>query len=200
MYKKSNFVIVLSMFALVFSTLACGASASSQPAEDEPAQSFPAAEPPVSAPEEKGTDPNAIVACAQIVPPDELKNLLINFTPSLAETSSAGSTSCVWSFTNATGQPSNFSLQADFSTDAVSLWESTRQSELANEPSDIVVVSINGLGDENYTWVSQSTGQRMVYVRKGNKTLIMRFVPQEVYYMYTESGIIDMADRFFNRF
>lgn len=200
MFKKPNFAILLSILVMIFSTLACGASSSAQPTDEQPTSSTPIVDTPADSSANAGTDPNAVVACTQIVPPDEVKNLLINLTPTLAETSSPGSTSCVWSYTDATGQSNTFSLQVDFSADAVSLWESTRQSELSNEPSDIVVISIDGLRDENYTWVSQSTGQRTVYVRKGDKTLIMRFVPQDVYYMATESGIIDMADRFFNRF
>ena len=200
MFKKSSAMIFLTLLALTFSTLACGASASSQPADEEPAQSIQATEPPVSAPEENGTNPNAVVACAQIVPPDEVQNLLINLTPTLAETSFPGNTSCVWSYTNAAGQSSTFSLHVDFSADAVSLWESTRQSELSNEPSDIVINGIDGLSDESYVWSSKTTGLYVVYARKGDKTLIMRYVPQDVLYMANESGIIDMADRFFNRF
>jgi hypothetical protein len=56
------------------------------------------------------------------------------------------------------------------------------------------------LGDESYVWSSKVTGQYVVYVRKGDKTLIMRFNPQDILYMANESGIIDMADRIFNRF
>ncbi len=200
MFKKSHVTIVLTLLAWTFSTLACGASTSSQTTDEQPASSAPIVDTPADSSANAGTDPNAIVPCAQLVPPDEVNNLLINLTPTLAETSSPGSTSCVWSYTDAAGQSSTFSLHVDFTPDAVSLWESTRQSELSNEPSDIVVISIDGLRDENYTWVSKSTGQRIVYVRKGDKTLIMRFVPQDVYYMATESGIIDMVDRFFNRF
>jgi hypothetical protein len=141
-----------------------------------------------------------VVSCSQIVPPDELKNLLINLTPTLTENSYPGATSCIWSYVNAAGQTSAFYLQVGFSPNAVSLWESTRQSELSNEPSDIVVNSIDGLADENYVWSSKTTGLYVVYARKGSKTLIMRYVPQDVMYMANESGIIDMVERFFNRF
>lgn len=91
-----------------------------------------------------------------------------------------------------------FYLQAGFSGDT-SVWESTRQSELSNEPSDIVVNSIDGLGNESYTWMSKVTGQRVVYVRQGSQTLIFRYNPQEILFMGTESGIIDMAQRIFER-
>lgn len=200
MLKKSNLMILAALLALIFGTLACGASASSQPVEEKPAQSVQATEPPAEVPSGSGSDSSAVVSCSQIVPPDELKNLLINLTPTLTENSFPGGTSCVWSYTDSAGQSRTFSLQADFTPDAASLWESTRQSELSNEPSDIVVNSIDGLADENYTWSSKTTGLYVVYARKGGKTLIMRYVPQDVIYMGTESGIIDMMDRFFDRF
>lgn len=200
MYKKPNFVIVLSILTMIFSTLACGASSSAQPADEQPASSAPVIDTPADSSANAGTDPNAVVPCSQLVPADEVKNLLINLTPILTENSYAGGTSCVWAYTSAAGQSSNFYLQVDFAPDAVSLWEATRQSELSNEPSDLVVNSIDGLADESYVWSSKVTGLYVVYARKSDKTLIMRYVPQDILYMANESGIIDMADRFFNRF
>ncbi|NWG05879.1 MAG: hypothetical protein HXY35_04225 [Chloroflexi bacterium] len=200
MFGKFRVTILLALLALTLSTLACGASALPQPAEAKPVQSVQATESPAEAPSGSGTDPNAVVSYSQIVPPDELENLLINLTPTLTENSYPGGTSCIWSYVNAAGQTSTFSIQVDFSPNAVSLWESTRQSELSNEPSDIVVNGIDGLADESYVWSSKTTGLYVVYARKGGKTLIMRYVPQDVIYMGTESGIIDMVERFFNRF
>ncbi len=200
MFGKFRVTILLALLALTLSTLACGASSSSQPAEEKPVASAPTVDTPADSSVNAGTDPNAVVSCSQIIPPDELKNLLINLTPTLTENSYPGGTSCIWSYVNAAGQTSTFSLQVDFSPNAVPLWESTRQSELSNEPSDIVVNSIDGLADENYVWSSKTTGLYVVYARKGNKTLIMRYVPQDVIYMANESGIIDMVERFFNRF
>lgn len=199
MFGKSRVTILLALLALTLSTLACGASSSSQPAEEKPAQSVQATEPPANPSSESGTDPKAVVSCSQIVPPDELKNLLINLTPTLTENSYPGGTSCVWSYTDSAGQSRTFSLNVDFSPNAVPLWESTRQSELSNEPSDIVVISIDGLADENYVWSSKTTGLYVVYARKGDKTLILRYVPQDVIYMANESGILDMAQRIFER-
>ena len=199
MKNNNRLVFIISIFALVLSTLACGAFSAPSTAE-EPAQSTSPIEPPVSAPVQSSTDPNATVPCSQLVPPDELENLLINLAPTLAENSFPGGTSCVWSYTNAAGQSSTFYLQVDFSANAVSLWEATRKSELSNEPSDIVVNGIDGLADESYVWSSNTTGLYVVYARKGDKTLIMRYIPQDVLYMANESGIIDMVDRFFNRF
>ncbi len=199
MFGKSRVTIFLALLALTLSALACGTSSLPQPVQEKPAQSVQATEPPASSSSGSGTDPNAVVSCSQIVPPDELKNLLINLTPTLTENSYPGGTSCIWSYVNDAGQTSTFSLQVDFSPNAVSLWESTRQSELSNEPSDIVVNSIDGLADENYVWSSKTTGLSVVYARKGDKTLIMRYVPQDVMYMANESGIIDMAQRIFER-
>lgn len=200
MFGKSRVTIFLALLALTLSALACGTSSSPQPVEDGPAQSVQATEPPANSSSGSGMDPNAAVSCSQILPPDELKNLLITLTPTLTENSYPDGTFCIWSYVNAAGQSSTFSIKVDFSPNAVSLWESTRQSELSNEPSDIVVNSIDGLADENYVWSSKTTGLYVVYARKGDKTLIMRYVPQDVIYMANESGIIDMVERFFNRF
>lgn len=200
MFRKSHVTILLALLALTLSALACGTSSSPQPVEEGPAQLVQATEPPANPPSGSGTDPNAAVSCSQIVPPDELKNLLINLPPALTENSFPGGTSCVWSYTSASGQSSTFSLQVDVSPNAVTTWESTRQSELSNEPSDIVVNSIDGLEDENYVWSSKTTGLYVVYARKGDRTLIMRYNAQDILFMGTESGIIDMSDRIFSRF
>jgi hypothetical protein len=196
MTKNPPFFLTLGLAALTLSILACGASAPAQPAEEQPAQ--PVETEQVYSLPETGTDPNAVIPCSQLIPPDELNNLLFNAAATLAETSYPGGTSCEWKYTaNGASQESLFYIQT--SSDA-SIWEGTRNSELSNEPSDLVVNSINGLGDESYVWTSKVTGQYVVYVRKGDKTLIMRFNPQDILYMANESGIIDMADRIFNRF
>ena len=198
MYKASRFTIAL--LSLTFGTFACGAFSAPQ-ATEEPAQSSSVTEPPVSVPVQRSTDPNATVPCLQLIPADELINLLFNAPAALKENAFPGGTSCEWKYTakDAT-QDSLFYLQVDFSTTAVTVWEATRKSELSNEPSDIVVNSIDGLGDESYTWSSKVTGLYVVYVREGTRTLIMRYNPQQIIFMATESGIIDMADRIFNRF
>jgi hypothetical protein len=181
------------------STLACGAF--SAPSTTELPQSAPATEPPISAPVQSSTDPNAIVPCTQIMPTDELNNLLFNAPATLVENAYPGGTSCEWKYiANGATQESLFYIKVDFSDGSVSMWEATRKSELSNEPADIVVNNIDGLGDESYTWSSKSTGQYVVYVRKGEKTMIMRYNAQDILYMNNESGIIDMADQIFNRF
>ncbi len=200
MIKTSRLTIGITLLALTLSTLACGAFSAPQ-ATEQPALSAPATEPPVSAPAENGPNPNATVSCSQLIPTDELNSLLFNAPATLKETSYPGGTSCEWKYTpNGGSQESLFYIQVDFSDGAASMWEATRKSELSNEPSDIVVNSIDGLGDESYTWSSKTTGQYVVYARTGGKTLIMHYRAQEILFMGTESGIIDMADRIFTRF
>jgi hypothetical protein len=141
-----------------------------------------------------------LIPCAQLIPSDELKNLLSVEPERLAEYSFAGGTSCEWKYTPRDAvQPRLFYLQVGFNDLAVSLWESTRKSELNNEPSDLVVISVDGLGDENYTWKSAVTDLRVAYVRQGGRTLIWRFDPADVLYMANESGLIDMSQRIFER-
>lgn len=196
MMKKPRFILTIGLAALTLSMLACGAFSAPQ-ATAEP-QSAPATEAPASAPAQNSTDPNATVPCAQIVPADELNNLLSNAQATLVENAYPSGTSCEWKYTPNGGSQANL-FYVQTSNDPA-LWEATRKSELSNEPSDIVVNSIDGLADESYVWSSKVTGLYVVYARKGEKTLIMRFVPQDVLYMANESGIIDMADRFFSRF
>lgn len=196
MTKNPRFILTIGLVALTLSMLACGAFSAPQ-ATAEP-QSAPATEAPVSAPAQSSTDPNATVPCVQIVPADELNNLLSNAQATLVENAYPGGTSCEWKYTPSGGSQANlFYVQTSNDPE---LWEATRKSELSNEPSDIVVNSIDGLADESYVWSSKVTGLYVVYARKGEKTLIMRFVPQDVLYMANESGIIDMVDRFFSRF
>lgn len=197
MKSTNNLFIITSILALTISTLACGASAPAQPAEEQPVQSAPATEPPVSESDSSTTT----IPCAQLISPDEVNLLLNNAPTTLSENVYPGTSTCTWQYTPIDGtSQSFFQVQADYNDTAVVLWKATRESEISNEASDTVVVSIPGLGDENYTWVSQPSNMRVVYVRKGDKTLIMRFEPQEILFLQTESGIIDYADRIFNRF
>ncbi|PWH17207.1 MAG: hypothetical protein DDG60_02895 [Anaerolineae bacterium] len=193
--------LLLVALALMLSSLACGLF-SAPPVNEPPAPSVPSVaptEPPVSAPAESGVNPNAVIPCATLIPPDEWNNLIFGVDSTLSEDAVPGMTSCLWKYVPKGGtQESLFSLQAGFSGDT-SIWEATRKSELSNEPSDIVVISIDGLGDENYTWRSKVTNQYVVYVRQGSQTLIFRYNPQEILFMGTESGIIDMAQRIFER-
>ena len=90
-------------------------------------------------------------------------------------------------------------MQATSGSAAVDIWKSTREAEIKNEASGTVVNSIDGLRDENYTWVSKPSNTRVVYARRGDKALILRFAPG-ILALSTESQIIDYADRLFGRF
>ena len=203
MSKNYRIPVLLALLALTVSTLACGFSPAAQaPQQEEPLQPAPATEAPASAPSGNDTNSNATVSCSQLIPPDQIAPLLNNITPSnLSENAYPGGSICSWLYTpNGSSETHLFYLEVNFGTDAATAWEMKRNAELAQEPSDIVVISIDGLGDESYAWASQATGLYVVFARKGDKTLIMRFIPQDVLYMANESGIIDMADRFFSRF
>ena len=198
-YVRSILFTVFVVLALA----ACGGGQTATQVEPTPtavpptSTSAPTAEPAAGQP--AGAPAALTIPCAQLIPPDELKNLLFTEDSTLVENAYTGVTSCEWKYTPKDGtQASLFYLNAGFSEDT-SVWEATRKSELSNEPSDLVVNSIDGLGDENYTWSSKTTGQYVVYVRQGSKTLILRYNPQDILFMGNESGIIDMAQRIFER-
>lgn len=194
----TRFRLILTSLVLFLSMLACGVF--SAPQSDEPiAHSAPTEPPSQALPSESSPNPNEVIPCVQLIPPDEWKNLIFGADSTLTESALPGTTFCSWKYIPKGGtQESLFDLHVDFSGNT-SVWEDTRKSELSNEPSDIVVNSIEGLGDENYTWASKVTGLRVVYVRQGNQTLIFRYNPQEILFMGTESGMIDMAQRVFER-
>jgi hypothetical protein len=197
----------LSMFFVVLLTAVglCGCSGATSPQSGLPEATQPAlnTNPPVSTPMQEGGSQSSAdlsVPCSQLIPEDEIKNLLMVESVELKEMSSPGSTFCQWKYTPKDGMNSRyFDLQVGYSDESVSTWESIRKSELSNEPSYLVVISMDGLGDENYLWTSANTGMKVVYVRQGNRTLIFRYLPQDVLFMGTESGIMDMSQRVFAR-
>lgn len=198
--KSNRIPVLIFILLLAFSTLACGATSVAAEPTEPPAQ--PAVtELPVGASAGNETGSSTVVPCSQLIPADELSLLLSHASASLKENVFPSGTSCEWKYVPNGGTQENLLyLQASSTNGDTSLWEGMRTSELSDEPSDIVVNSMDGLGDESYTWVSKTTGQRVVYVRKGDKTLVMRFNPQDILFMANESGIIDMADRIFDRF
>jgi hypothetical protein len=201
MNRFSRLAPSLALLALTLSLLACGLTAPQTPPQDS-APSNPPTEPPVSAPASNGSDPNSVVPCSQLLAPDDIKLLLNNVEPSnLSENAHTGGSICAWQYTPVNSSETHtFYLEVTFGTDAAAAWDAKRKYELSQEPSDIVVNSIDGLGDENYVWSSKATGLYVVFARQGDKTLIFRYVPQDVLYMANESGIIDMAQRLFDRY
>lgn len=201
MNRISRLTPILALLALTLSVLACGLT----PPQTSPQDSTPTNPPtelPVSEPAASGSDPNSVVPCSQLLAPEDIKPLLNNVEPSnLSENAHAGGSICAWQYTPVNSSETHiFYLEVTFGTDAAAAWEAKRQYELTQEPSDIVVNSIDGLGDENYVWSSKATGLYVVFARQGDKTLIFRYIPQDVLYMANESGIIDMAQRLFDRF
>ena len=201
--KYPRFVVLTYLLALTLNTLACGMFSSAQPAQEESvapdqAQVTEETSIPVTGNE---SNPNNVVPCTQILSNDDAALLLNNTPATLSENSYPGGSICTWQYTpNGSNETHLFYLEIGFGPDAEAVWNTKRTYELSQEPADIVVNSIDGLADESYAWPSQATGFYVVYARKGDKTLIMRFIPQDVLYMANESGIIDMADRFFNKF
>jgi len=142
----------------------------------------------------------AAIRCDQLIPPDEANSLMIGLSPALSEEAGQDEITCTWQYTSKiTGQAAAFKLQVGYGRSAVNSWQAARKSELDGQPSDLVVNSIDGLADENYIWTSKPDNQTVVYVRRGTQTMTMHYLATDILFMGTESGIIDMADRMFNR-
>lgn len=143
---------------------------------------------------------DAGISCDQLIPPDEAQTLMTGLSPQLTKQRAPGKTTCVWQYTSkVSGQTAELKLEAGFDAPAVEAWTAARKSELTGQPSDPNVISMDGLGDENYTWIAKPDNLRVVYVRRGAQTLVMHYQAADILSMATESGIIDMADRVFGR-
>lgn len=200
MIKVSHFSQFLVLLVLTFGALICGACSSSQPTEKRPDQSSSDTQLTTSIPPKNTVKSSEAVTCDQLFPADQIKLLLNSDNAALEKSANAGLTTCTWQYPSKNGsQQNSFEIQAGAGDAAVQAWKADYQAKLAAKSADAVVTSIDQLGDENYTWVSQPSGTRVVYIRKGNKTVVLHF-SQDVLYLQSESGIIDMADRVFNRF
>lgn len=201
--KYPRFVVLSCLLALILNTLACGMFPSAQPAQEEfeaPAQAPVTEEPSISASGNE-SNPGNVVPCTQILSNEDAALLLNNTPATLSENAHSSGSICSWQYTpNGSTETHLFYLEIGFGPDAATAWEMKRSYEVSQEPADIVVNGIDGLGDESYVWSSQATGFYVVFARRGDKTLIMRYIPQDALYMANESGIIDMADRFFSRY
>ena len=135
-----------------------------------------------------------------MIPPDEAKSLMTGLSPVLSEEAGQGEITCTWQYTSkVSGQAAAFKLQVGYGGSAVDTWQAARKSELAGQAADLVVNSIDGLRDENYIWTSKPDNQTVVYVRRGTQTMTLHYQAADILFMGTESGIIDMADRMFDR-
>lgn len=201
---KSRFYRLMTLFALVLvaALSACAPNAArSSSANDQPAQPVASATLAPTAPAPTtGNGVTTALSCDELIPPDEANSLMTGLSPALTQNAAQGKTDCTWEYTSkAGGQTATFLLQAGYGASAVDDWDAARKSELAGQPSDLNVVQVDGLGDENYTWIARPDNLRVVYVRRGSQTLIMHYHPTDILFMGTESGMIDMADRIFNR-
>lgn len=176
-------------------------SAENYPTNDRPMQQAVAAtQAPIIQTQTTEKVAAASISCDQLIPPDEASSLMTGLSPKMTEKSVQGRTTCIWQYTSkVSGQAADFQLEAGYNPSAVEDWTTARKSEVAGQPSDLNVISIDGLGDENYAWNAKPGNQMVVYVRRGSQTLIMHYQAADILFMGTESGIIDMADRVFGR-
>lgn len=202
MKKSSRILFFWAVLGLVIVTAACAPKTSTPTSKpNTQAQPTTAATSSANSSEQKsGGNATVAVSCDQIVPPDEV-NLLLNRVPAKLEGQSApGMTTCTWQYTSkSSGQNSFFQVQVGYDTSAVDAWNAARKAELSTQPSDLVINKIDGLGEENYTWMTKANNQRAVYVRRGTQTLILHYQTADILFLGTESGTIDMADRIFDR-
>jgi hypothetical protein len=138
------------------------------------------------------------IACDKLILPDEIKFIAGGQPAPLKEQVVPGASACEWKYTpQGASQESVFEVR--LAAGAIDAWTAARKADLAKEPADLVVNSLDGLGDESYIWVSKPAGQWTVYGRRGNTTVVMRF-PSGNIALATESQILDYADRLFTRF
>lgn len=134
--------------------------------------------------------------CADLLPEDEVA-LILGVTPEpVTDRSFPGTTDCAWSYA-ADGTAIQDFFTATLGTDptSVELWRLT--AENAARVDDATATSIDGIGDESYTWVGQGD-YRKLYVRRGDATLVLSF-DATLPALMSESQMIDFADRLFGR-
>jgi hypothetical protein len=135
-------------------------------------------------------------ACADLLPPDEVA-LLVGVTPEpVTDRSFPGTTDCSWSYAaDGTAVQDFFNVILGTDPSGVELWRLT--AENAARVDNETATSIDGIGDESYTWVGQGD-YRKLYVRRGDATLVLSF-DSGLPALFSESQIIDFADRLFGR-
>lgn len=200
--KTFSRLIVLAVLGWMLVISACTPGGSGVAVvESKPAPTAASAtQPPVKPTEKPSNAAPTTLTCDQLIPPDEAKSLMTGLSPKLTAHSGSGEITCTWQYTSKnTGQMAEFRLQAGYGASAVEKWTTARKSELSGQPSDLVVNNMDGLRDESYVWTSKPDNQFVVYVRRGAQTLILHYQARDILFMGTESGVIDMADRIFNR-
>jgi hypothetical protein len=92
----------------------------------------------------------------------------------LNEQAVPGKKTCTWQYTpTGCAQTGTFQVQVGSGSSAIQEWEAARQTGISALGPDLVVISIDGLGDENNTWNAEFDTQKVVYVRLGSQTLSM---------------------------
>jgi hypothetical protein len=138
----------------------------------------------------------AAASCAALLPADEVHTIIGIAPEPVDERTYPGSVECTWGYAKDGSAVQDF-FQVILNTNAsdVALWEATKDAE-ADSDSE-TPISIDGIGDESYTWTGQGD-YRKLYVRRGDATLIIR-ASSALPILSTESTMIDFADRLFGR-
>lgn len=134
--------------------------------------------------------------CATLLPADEAA-AIVGVTPEpVEERTFPGSTECYYPYA-ADGAAVQDFLQVILDTNAadVSTWSGLQGAEADSDSA--TPTSIDGIGDESFTWVGQGD-YRKLYVRRGDTTLILRF-DANLPALFSEAQMIDFADRLFGR-
>jgi hypothetical protein len=114
----------------------------------------------------------ATVACAALMPADELRAVLGVDPERTDENAYPGSTTCRWSYVPEGSIYKSF-LQIVTATNDPSgdMWRAMHTDEARMDSR--TPGAVPGIGDEAYAWVGQADYRRL-YVRKGSKTLVIR--------------------------
>ena len=204
MNRRSGQRVLLPLALTLASALAaCGGSAAmpTEPAGNltpPPAQEAPAAvtdRPSGDAAEIAPAD----VTCATLLPADELEGIaLLGTAPTDTDESRyPGAVDCSWTYTAPDAASEDFfQVLVDANPDNATIWSAMAGAEADGDVQE--PIAIDGIGDESYTWVGQGD-YRKLYVRRGDRTLIVRG-PSTVLVFANESSMIDFADRLFGRF
>jgi hypothetical protein len=178
----------------------CGGGASAAPAgsgSTSALESTPAATDAGSGGDgSPGGGATATVTCEVLLPADEVQSILGVTPKPVDERTYPGSTDCSWSYAkDGAAVQDFFRVSLDTNADDVALWRSTADN--AARVDSQTPTSIDGIGDESYTWVGQGD-YRKIYVRRGDTTLVISG-SSALPVLSTESTMIDFADRLFGR-
>ena len=114
----------------------------------------------------------ATVACAALLPADELRAVLGVSPERTDENAYPGSTTCRWTYVpEGSIYKSFFQVIAATDDGGGDMWRAMRNDEARMDSRTPDAVA--GIGDEAYAWIGQADYRRL-YVRKGSRTLVIR--------------------------